>query len=73
MTFQQAMKDRSIGMIRKPDWNLLAKLELPPVINGERGAWCKLHDPMASPDKTFELLVVEFSGDVSDDWETSTL
>lgn len=42
MKFIEALRDHSIKAIRLPIWaNEEDRLELPPIINGSRGPWCK--------------------------------
>lgn len=71
MRFDDLMADHSVTCIRKLKWAPRNTLFLPPVIDGHRGAWCRLvgYDGNAEGVDVEHKIIAAMCRDDEDDWE----
>jgi hypothetical protein len=68
MKLSDLLEDHSVAAVRKKKWALPNRLELPPIINGHRGPWAKLH-AFDGVDQVETPLLMMTCMDDADDWE----
>lgn len=69
MTLQEALQDKNINYVTRPEWNDSSCLELPPWIQEHncRGVWFHLIDN----GKKIPIAIIQLTTDTRDDWQLS--